>query len=133
MDQSFPENFEDIANSMGIALYQRFSIADASLFLRCTQTDVKTLIKSKQLNAIKITPSNFHFFGYQLLEYLLGQVTDTQPAKISNKPDVDRIIRAKEVQDLTGLSRTTRWRFENKGEFPRRVSLGAISVGWKFK
>ena len=112
-------------------MYQRFSLAEASLFLRCSQADVKALIKSKQLNAIKITSSNFHFFGYQLLEYLLGQITDTQPVKINNKPGVDRIIRAKEVQEMTGLSRTTLWRFENKGDFPRRVSLGASSVGWK--
>ncbi len=43
----------------------------------------------------------------------------------------DRIIRAKEVQNMTGLSRTTLWRLENKNEFPNRVGLGANSVGWK--
>jgi len=32
---------------------------------------------------------------------------------------------------MTGLSRTTIWRLENKEEFPRRVSLGANSVGWR--
>ncbi len=32
---------------------------------------------------------------------------------------------------MTGLSRTTLWRMENKGEFPRRVSLGENSVGWR--
>ena len=45
--------------------------------------------------------------------------------------DPDRIIRAKEVQNMTGLSRTTLWRLENKNEFPRRLSLGGNSVGWK--
>ncbi|WP_241086791.1 helix-turn-helix transcriptional regulator [Candidatus Vondammii sp. HM_W22] len=32
---------------------------------------------------------------------------------------------------MAGLSRTTLWRLESKGEFPRRVSLGGNSVGWK--
>nr|WP_201340436.1 AlpA family phage regulatory protein [Isorropodon fossajaponicum symbiont] len=41
------------------------------------------------------------------------------------------LYRAKEVQNMTGLSRTTLWRLENKGEFPYRVSLGGNSVGWK--
>ena len=32
---------------------------------------------------------------------------------------------------MAGLSRTTLWRLENKGEFPRRVSLGGSGVSWK--
>jgi prophage regulatory protein len=32
---------------------------------------------------------------------------------------------------MIGLSRTTIWRMENYGSFPKRVSLGANSVGWK--
>ncbi|MEE9337179.1 MAG: AlpA family phage regulatory protein [Methylococcaceae bacterium] len=43
----------------------------------------------------------------------------------------NRIIRANEVHTMTGLSRATLWRMENKQEFPRRVSLGANSVGWR--
>jgi predicted DNA-binding transcriptional regulator AlpA len=131
MDQSFPENFENIADDMGIALYQKFSLNEASLFLRCPAKDIVTLVNDRQLNGIKISAKNVQFFGYQLLEYVLGQVTEYKPLARNNKPEVDRIIRAKEVQELTGLSRTTLWRFENKGEFPRRVSLGANTVGWK--
>lgn len=137
MESFRPENFEAIANDMGISLHQRFSVNEASLFLRCPEADVKTLFRSGKLNGIKMTTNNFQFFGYQLLEYILGQSTDHKAMSsspiMSNSPNggVDRIIRAKEVQDLTGLSRTTLWRFENKGEFPRRVSLGASNVGWK--
>jgi predicted DNA-binding transcriptional regulator AlpA len=131
MDQSFPENFENIADEMGIALYQKFSLNEASLFLRCPASDIVNLVNDRQLNGIKISAKNVQFFGYQLLEYVLGQVTDYKPLANDNKPKIDRIIRAKEVQELTGLSRTTLWRFENKGEFPRRVSLGANTVGWK--
>lgn len=131
MDHSFPDNFKDIADDMGIALYQKFSLMEASLFLRCPEADVKKLIQSGKLNGIKITANNFQLFGYQLLEYVLGQVTSHKPVPLHSPAEVDRIIRAKEVQELTGLSRTTLWRFENKGEFPRRVSLGASTVGWK--
>lgn len=40
------------------------------------------------------------------------------------------IIRAKELQRLIGLSRTTIWRMERTGSFPRRVRLGINTVGW---
>jgi prophage regulatory protein len=41
------------------------------------------------------------------------------------------ICRTDEVTRLTGLSRTTLWRFECQGKFPARVRLGANSVGWR--
>lgn len=116
---------------MGISLYQRFNKQEASLFLRCTATHLVGLVKNKKINYILVTKNNPEFFGYQLLEYLLDQTTNHA---ISNNPvpnNSDRIIRAEEVQSMTGLSRTTIWRMENKQEFPRRVSLGANCVGWR--
>lgn len=41
-----------------------------------------------------------------------------------------RIIRMKEVAARTGLNRTTIWRLERAGNFPRRRQLGGGSVGW---
>jgi prophage regulatory protein len=41
-----------------------------------------------------------------------------------------RIMRLSEVKALTGLSKTTIYRFEKEGRFPSRVSLGERSVGW---
>ena len=41
-----------------------------------------------------------------------------------------RLIRTDEVTTRTGLSRTTLWRLERKGEFPVRRQIGANSVGW---
>jgi prophage regulatory protein len=35
------------------------------------------------------------------------------------------------VEELTSLSRTTRWRMERRGEFPRRVRLSPGRVGWR--
>ena len=41
-----------------------------------------------------------------------------------------RIMRLSEVKAVTGLSKTTIYRFEKEGRFPSRVSLGERSVGW---
>ena len=42
----------------------------------------------------------------------------------------DRFIRESEVKMMTGLSRTTRWRLERTGDFPKRRVLSPHSVGW---
>lgn len=41
-----------------------------------------------------------------------------------------RILRLRQVCELTGLSASTIWRRERAGDFPRRLQLGANSVGW---
>jgi prophage regulatory protein len=41
-----------------------------------------------------------------------------------------KILRARQVTSTTGLSRTTLWRLERRGDFPRRVRLGPNSTGW---
>jgi len=41
-----------------------------------------------------------------------------------------RIMRFKEVREVTGLSKTTINRFEKEGRFPSRVSIGPRSIGW---
>ena len=43
----------------------------------------------------------------------------------------DRIMREREVQAVTGLSRTTRWRLERSGKFPARIHLSPNAVGWR--
>lgn len=42
-----------------------------------------------------------------------------------------RLLRTNDVTRFTGLSRTTIWRLERKGEFPRRRQLTANAVGWR--
>lgn len=44
---------------------------------------------------------------------------------------MSRLLRVDDVCELTGLSRTTIWRRERKGDFPGRVRLGPNSVGWR--
>jgi predicted DNA-binding transcriptional regulator AlpA len=131
IQQPHSQQLKDIADSIGISLYQRFTIPETALFLRISVAEVRKLIKQGQLNHIAITPQNIEFFGYQLLEFLLSTATQHQVSNSVPEINRDRIIRAKEVQEITGLSRTTIWRLENQGQFPNRVSLGANSVGWK--
>lgn len=44
-------------------------------------------------------------------------------------PD-DRLLAWREVRAVTGLSRTTAWRLQNAGEFPRPVPISPGRVGW---
>ena len=43
----------------------------------------------------------------------------------------DRFLREREVRNVTGLSRTTRWRMENENNFPKRRQISTGAVGWK--
>ena len=49
----------------------------------------------------------------------------------SQNVGAEMIVRDREVGRLTGLSRTTRWRREREGLFPRRVRLSIGAVGWR--
>lgn len=40
-------------------------------------------------------------------------------------PEPDRFVREAEEKRLTGLSRTTRWRLEKQGKYPRRYRISA--------
>jgi prophage regulatory protein len=42
----------------------------------------------------------------------------------------ERMVLWPEVHTVVGLSRTTIWRMERMGQFPRRVLLSARAVGW---
>jgi len=43
---------------------------------------------------------------------------------------MERILRIKEVEHLTGLGKSTIYYFIERGEFPRPVRLGKKTVGW---
>ncbi len=42
----------------------------------------------------------------------------------------DRVLRKPEVLYRVGLSDVSIWRKERAGDFPKRLKLGANSVGW---
>ena len=41
-----------------------------------------------------------------------------------------RLLRFPDVRDRTGLSRSTLWRLERRGEFPKHRKLSPNTVGW---
>ena len=41
-----------------------------------------------------------------------------------------KVLRKKEVREITGLGDTTLWRLEKIGKFPPRLRLGVGAVGW---
>ncbi len=129
MQAPFNNNLKEIADSMGISLYQRFSMNEASVFLHCSEADVKQFLQQDKLEYIKATETKVEFFGYQLLQYLLKSVSGKIVTTNQSLPD--RIVRSKEVQEMTGLSRTTLWRLERKG-VPCSCYFRSDSIGWRF-
>ena len=56
--------------------------------------------------------------------------TATADSIRGEETEMNRMMREKEVRNVTGLSRVTRWRMERRGEFPRKVRLTKRCVGW---
>ncbi|MBU8920750.1 MAG: AlpA family transcriptional regulator [Bacteroidales bacterium] len=42
-----------------------------------------------------------------------------------------RFIRKPELREITGLSYTSIWRLEKRGEFPKRIQLPVKGVAWR--
>lgn len=42
-----------------------------------------------------------------------------------------RLIAEAECRELTGLARTTRWRLEKAGKFPKRIAVSARAARWR--
>ncbi|MGI3431320.1 MULTISPECIES: AlpA family transcriptional regulator [unclassified Providencia] len=42
----------------------------------------------------------------------------------------DRLVREKERKIITSISRTTTWKLEREGKFPKRKQLGPKSCAW---
>jgi prophage regulatory protein len=55
--------------------------------------------------------------------------TTAEAAAVAPQPG-DGIIREPECRRLSGLSRSTRWRLERAGKFPRRRQISDNAVGW---
>ena len=46
-------------------------------------------------------------------------------------PSIDRFVREKECQHITGLSRTSRYEMEQAGTFPKRIQLNKRTTAWR--
>jgi len=51
----------------------------------------------------------------------------------TDAPEPDRLIGITELCRITSLSRTTIWRLERAGNFPRRRKIAPNRVGWIFR
>ena len=56
----------------------------------------------------------------------------TQPDRQASKPDhlPLKLLRFDAVQERTGLSRSTIWRLEHRGVFPKRIQVSVNVVAW---
>lgn len=135
MQPPFDDTLKDIAANMGVSVYQTFTLNEASLFLRCPESDLQTLVNKKTIQFIQVSKTEIQFFGYQLLQHLLNNISGhsnpTRKEPLTQHDTKDRILRSEEVQKIAGVSRTTLWRMERKGQFPSRVPLGTGSIGWR--
>ena len=43
----------------------------------------------------------------------------------------DKILRCRDVQEVTGLSRSTIYRMMGRDEFPKATKLGVRAIGWR--
>ena len=43
----------------------------------------------------------------------------------------DRLLRRKEVEEITGLGRSSIYKYMQEGKFPQRVLVGPNAVRWK--
>jgi prophage regulatory protein len=50
---------------------------------------------------------------------------DHSPQRPAVSPSIDRFIGDAEQEEITNLSRTTRWRLERAGKFPKRYKISA--------
>lgn len=44
---------------------------------------------------------------------------------------MEKIINVKQVQEVTGLSRTTIWRLQRTGNFPKNFHISPARKGWR--
>ncbi len=134
------QDLKDMADEMGIALYSRFEERGAAEFLELTPLDLKEIREKGAIAYLEVMENRIEYFGYQLLEYLVGTISPRKALASSSSlpyfpvPDhdgIEQVLRIQAVQNMTGLSRTTIWRREKAQEFPARITLGGSSVGWK--
>jgi prophage regulatory protein len=52
-------------------------------------------------------------------------------AKHFPKGESMKVLNLKEVIEIVGLSTTTIWRLERKGDFPKRIKLSPNRRGWE--
>lgn len=57
-----------------------------------------------------------------------GARPSEHPSKLDHLPL--RLLRCREVERRTGLSRSSIWRLEHRGAFPKRIQVSVNVVAW---
>ncbi len=122
------EHLSPIAEDMGISLYQRFTESDAAAFLNVSVTTLKSMRLQNKVGFLGLPNNQVEYFGLHLILFLMS--ANQSLTNAFNQQKKDRIVRMPTVARMTGLSRTTIWRYEKEGIFPARVALGGGSIGW---
>jgi len=132
MKTEFSDNILDMADEMAIKPYDRFSISEAALFLRCNPEELIKLTRKNKISFIQVTSDKIEFFAFQLLEYLQNHIVIKNDVPAPSADDSERILRTKDVLELVGLSRSTIWRMQRSGTFPQCVNLSTNRIGWLY-
>ncbi|PPK04023.1 transcriptional regulator [Klebsiella pneumoniae] len=64
-----------------------------------------------------------------MLQLSKSSIYSTKPLYVYGEKG-DRLVREKERQYITSISRSTAWKLEKAGKFPQRKLLGAKSCAW---
>jgi prophage regulatory protein len=60
-----------------------------------------------------------------------ARVEDEVEKRVTARAEPDRFLRVPDVVKLTGLHRSSLWRLERAGDFPKRVRLTSNTVAWR--
>ena len=61
----------------------------------------------------------------------MNQLTEGLAVPYETKAMGDRLLRRRQVEEITGLSRSSIYRLMEEGEFPRPVKVGPKAVRWR--
>lgn len=126
-------HLDAIAKSMDIGLYQRVDETQAAALLHLNKNQLNALRDSKKISFIQVDEQLIEYFGFHLVNFLIASVSPAegglQQSPDAASPPSERILRKQEVIKITSLSKTTLWRYEKKGIFPKHISLGVGAIG----
>jgi len=110
---------------MSVALYRRYSVAEAIKILSISEGELESLRTQGQIAYLHINDKHIGFFGCQLLTYLLECIVPVganpkpsqQPAPQAAKPTISpeaELISVNEALTLLGIGRTKFYDLLNK-------------------
>lgn len=82
------------------------------------------------------------FLATKVAEKIIAKLPEAPPASAPTptphpveriptwEDDPERILRPAEVSKKLGISKTTLWRLEREGDFPKRRRISSFMVGW---